>query len=105
MALSFNIRIKIPMEFSYLSENMAPEAAMKVMSKTASAIRMRANDALSWISFFLSTQIDNVFPRRPTRTVIGVTKTSITSLKVKSTDIVTFFTLFSSRLGLEHVSS
>ena len=61
---------------------------MKVMSNTARAMRIRAKDARSWISFLRSTQIESVLPRRPTRTVTGVTKTSITSLKVRSTDIL-----------------
>ena len=69
---------------SYLIENKAAEADMNVMSKTERAMRILVKLLRNWISFLLRTNIERPLPKRPIRTVMGVTTTSMILAKVNS---------------------
>ena len=69
---------------TYLIENRAAEADMNVMSKTDRAMRILVKLLRNWISFLLRTKIERPLPKRPIRTVMGVTTTSMILAKVNS---------------------
>ena len=69
---------------TYLIENRAAEADMNVMSKTDRAMRILVKLLRNWISFLLRTNIERPLPKRPIRTVMGVTTTSMILAKVNS---------------------
>ena len=71
-------------DMTYLIENRAAEADMNVMSKTDRAMRILVKLLRNWISFLLRTNIERPLPKRPIRTVMGVTTTSMILAKVNS---------------------
>ena len=74
----YRLSIKLSrLKILYLRENRTAEEVIKVMSKTDKAMRIREKLLRNWISLLLRTRIDRPLPRRPIRTVKGVTITSI----------------------------